>query len=64
MEDFPLLSCWPAGGTTFSNTTVHIPFNIGNIGSAKDLVDGKQAPEVCPVCNHPQSYFQIEAQNY
>lgn len=25
---------------------------------------GKQAPEVCPVCNHPQSYFQIEAQNY
>ena len=28
------------------------------------IVVGKQAPEVCPVCNHPQSYFQIEAQNY
>lgn len=25
---------------------------------------GKKAPEVCPVCNHPQSYFQIEAKNY
>ena len=25
---------------------------------------GKQAPEVCPVCNHPQSYFQIYASNY
>ena len=25
---------------------------------------GKQAPGVCPVCNHPQSYFQIKAENY
>jgi len=25
---------------------------------------GKQAPEVCPVCNHPQAYFQIKAENY
>ena len=22
------------------------------------------APEVCPVCNHPQSYFEIQAENY
>ncbi len=28
------------------------------------IVIGKQAPAVCPVCNHAQSYFQIEAQNY
>ncbi len=28
------------------------------------IVIGKQAPEVCPVCNHPQSYFQVEAVNY
>jgi rubrerythrin len=26
--------------------------------------DGADAPEVCPVCNHPQSYFQILAKNY
>ena len=25
---------------------------------------GKQAPKVCPVCAHPQAYFQILAQNY
>ncbi len=25
---------------------------------------GKKAPEVCPVCNHPQGYFQVLAQNY
>ncbi len=25
---------------------------------------GKQAPEVCPVCAHPQAYFQIKAENY
>ena len=28
------------------------------------IVVGKDAPEVCPVCNHPQSYFQVLAQNY
>ena len=25
---------------------------------------GKKAPEVCPVCNHPQAYFQVKAENY
>ena len=25
---------------------------------------GKLAPEVCPVCAHPQSYFQVKAENY
>lgn len=25
---------------------------------------GKEAPEVCPVCAHPQSYFQIKPENY
>ena len=28
------------------------------------IVIGKEAPEVCPVCNHPQSYFEIKADNY
>ena len=28
------------------------------------IVVGKQAPEVCPVCNHPQAYFQLKAENY
>ncbi|MDY5648702.1 MAG: rubrerythrin family protein, partial [Lachnospiraceae bacterium] len=25
---------------------------------------GQKAPEVCPVCNHPQSYFQVKPENY
>lgn len=25
---------------------------------------GKKAPEVCPVCSHPKSYFQVRAENY
>jgi rubrerythrin len=25
---------------------------------------GKKAPEVCPVCSHPQSFFQVKAENY
>ena len=28
------------------------------------LVIGKKAPDVCPVCNHPQSYFEVRAENY
>ena len=28
------------------------------------IVIGKKAPEECPVCNHPQSYFQVKAENY
>ena len=28
------------------------------------IVIGKDAPEMCPVCAHPQSYFEIKAENY
>ena len=28
------------------------------------IVVGMNAPDVCPVCNHPQSYFEINAENY
>ena len=28
------------------------------------IVVGKSVPDVCPVCNHPQSYFEIKAENY
>ena len=28
------------------------------------IVVGTQAPDVCPVCSHPQSYFEISAENY
>lgn len=28
------------------------------------IVVGKDAPQVCPVCQHPQAYFQLKAENY
>jgi len=28
------------------------------------LVVGTKAPDVCPVCNHPQSYFEVRKENY
>ena len=28
------------------------------------IVIGKKAPEVCPVCAHPQAYFMVKAENY
>ena len=28
------------------------------------VVVGLAAPEICPVCAHPQSYFQLKAENY
>ena len=28
------------------------------------IVVGKNAPQLCPVCAHPQSYFQVRAENY
>ena len=28
------------------------------------IVVGKKAPELCPTCAHPQSYFEIHAENY
>lgn len=28
------------------------------------IVIGKDAPEICPVCKHPQAYFQVKAENY
>lgn len=28
------------------------------------IVVGTSAPQTCPACNHPQSYFEINAENY
>ena len=37
---------------------------IWQCSNCGQIVIGKQAPEVCPVCAHPQAYFQIKAENY
>ena len=28
------------------------------------IIVGTKAPEICPTCDHPQSYFEIHAENY
>lgn len=28
------------------------------------IMVGTQAPEICPVCSHPQSYFEVHVENY
>ena len=28
------------------------------------IVVGTKAPEICPICNHPQSYFEVHEENY
>ena len=28
------------------------------------IVVGTEAPKICPVCKHPQSFFEIKAENY
>ncbi|MBO5726019.1 MAG: rubrerythrin family protein [Clostridia bacterium] len=48
------------GGLVFSkdNDAIWQCINCGHI------VIGKQAPEVCPVCAHPQAYFKLKETNY
>ena len=48
------------GGLVFSREgdTIWQCTNCGHIHI------GREAPEVCPVCDHPRSYFQIKAENY
>ena len=48
------------GGLVFSRDGDMI-WQCNNCGH---IVVGKQAPEMCPVCAHPQAYFQIKAENY
>ena len=48
------------GGIVFSRDGDMI-WECGNCGH---IVVGKKAPEICPVCDHPQSYFAIKAENY
>ena len=48
------------GGLVFSREGDMV-WECSNCGH---IVIGKKAPEVCPVCQHPQSYFKLRAENY
>lgn len=44
----------------FEKSTVKV-WECRNCGH---IVVGEKAPEVCPVCAHPQAYFEVHAENY
>ena len=46
--------------TVFAKSEVKV-WECRNCGH---IVVGTAAPEICPVCAHPQSYFEINAKNY
>ena len=48
------------GGIVFSRDGDAV-WQCSNCGH---IMVGKQAPGMCPVCAHPQSYFQLRAENY
>lgn len=48
------------GGLVFSKDG-DVIWQCSNCGH---IVVGKKAPEICPVCSHSQSYFQVKAENY
>ena len=48
------------GGLVFSKEG-DVIWQCSNCGH---ICIGKKAPEICPVCAHPQSYFQVRAENY
>ena len=38
-----------------------VKWHCGNCGH---VYEGEEAPEICPVCAHPKSYFRVKAENY
>jgi len=48
------------GGLVFSRDG-DVMWQCANCGH---IVFGKNAPNICPVCEHPRSYFKIKADNY
>ena len=59
-ERYRKLSANVEGGLVFARDGETI-WQCGNCGH---ICVGKTAPNVCPVCAHPQAYFQIKAENY
>lgn len=48
------------GGLVFSKEG-DVIWQCANCGH---ICVGRKAPEICPVCSHPQAYFQVKAENY
>ncbi len=58
-----------AAGENFEWTDMYEGFAKGEVKvwecrNCGHIVVGTKAPEVCPVCAHPQAYFEVHAENY
>ena len=62
-----------AGGENYEWTDMYAGFaevfqksevKVWECRNCGHIVVGTAAPEVCPVCAHPQAYFEISAENY
>ena len=60
MADFKLIAYEKENGEVFKKGSITI-WKCRNCGH---IVVGTEAPKVCPVCNHPQSFFEVKAENY
>lgn len=41
-----------------------LPVRVWECRNCGHTIVGTKAPEVCPVCVHPQSYYEIQKKNY
>ena len=48
-------------GATFESNEEGTLWKCRNCGA---IFEGKEPPEVCPVCAHPKAYFERRAENY
>ncbi|MDR0942154.1 MAG: rubrerythrin family protein [Holosporales bacterium] len=48
-------------GDKVFNKEKKVVWKCGNCGY---LIEGENAPEICPVCGHPKAYFEIRPNNY
>ena len=51
---------WDEMAEVFAKSEVKV-WECRNCGH---IVVGTKAPEICPVCAHPQAYFEVNAKNY
>ena len=53
-----------AGNLEEDNVFTKIGMVVWECRNCGHLVMGTAAPAVCPVCNHPQAYFELRSENY
>ena len=69
LNDTPANLAAAAAGENYEWTDMYDGFaktevKVWECRNCGHIVVGTKAPEVCPVCSHPQSYFEVHAENY